>query len=36
MNTEPLIKGAEELERELVGLAQKEKDKGGPSGAIYS
>jgi uncharacterized protein len=36
VNTEPLIKGAEELERELVGLAQREKDRGGPSGAIYS
>lgn len=36
VNIDPLIKGAEELERELVGLAQKEKDKGGPSGAIYS
>ncbi len=36
VNTEPLIKGAEELEKELVGLAQKDKDKGGPSGAIYS
>ncbi len=36
VNIEPLIKGAEELERELVGLAQKEKDRGGPSGAIYS
>jgi len=36
VNTEPLIKGAEELEKKLVGLAQKEKDKGGPSGAVYS
>ena len=36
VNTEPLIKGAEELERELVGLAQRDRDKGGPSGAIYS
>jgi uncharacterized protein len=36
VNTEPLIKGAEELEKELVGLAQREKDKGGPSGAVYS
>ncbi len=36
VNTEPLIKGAEELERELVGLAQKEKEKGGPPGAIYT
>jgi uncharacterized protein len=36
VNTEPLIKGAEELEKELVGLAQKDRDKGGPSGAIYS
>ncbi|HUH99469.1 MAG TPA: PAC2 family protein [Nitrososphaerales archaeon] len=36
VNTEPLIKGAEELERELVGMAQRERDKGGPSGAIYS
>jgi uncharacterized protein len=36
VNIEPLIKGAEELEKELVGLAQKDKEKGGPSGAIYS
>ncbi len=36
VNIEPLIKGAEELEREMVGLAQKEREKGGPSGAIYS
>jgi uncharacterized protein len=36
VSTEPLIKGAEELERELVGLAQRDRDKGGPSGAIYS
>ena len=36
VTVEPLIKGAEDLERELVGLAQKEKEKGGPSGAIYS
>ena len=36
VNTEPLLKGAEELERELVGLAQKERDRSGPQGAIYS
>ncbi|HUI01737.1 MAG TPA: PAC2 family protein [Nitrososphaerales archaeon] len=36
VNTEPLIKGAEELEKEFVGLAQKDREKGGPSGAIYS
>jgi uncharacterized protein len=35
VSTAPLIKGAEELERELMGLAQKEKDRGSPS-AIYS
>src|SRR5208283_3037403 len=33
--TTPLIQGAEELEREMMGLAQKEKDRG-PSSAIYS
>lgn len=35
VSTAPLIKGAEELERELVGLAQKDRDRGPPS-AIYS
>ena len=35
VSTEPLIKGAEELERELMGLAQKEKERGSSS-AIYS
>ena len=35
VSTTPLIQGAEELEREMMGLAQKEKDKG-PSSAIYS
>jgi uncharacterized protein len=35
VSTAPLIKGAEELERELMGLAQKEKDRGSSS-AIYS
>jgi len=33
VSTSPLIQGAEELEREMMGLAQKEK---GPSSAIYS
>jgi uncharacterized protein len=33
--TKPLIQGAEELEREMIGLAQREKEKG-PSSAIYS
>jgi len=31
----PLIKGAEELEKELMGMAQKDKERG-PSSAIYS
>ncbi len=35
VSTAPLIKGAEELERELMGLAQKEKDRGSSS-AVYS
>jgi uncharacterized protein len=35
VSTAPLIKGAEELERELMGLAQKDREKG-PSSAIYS
>ena len=34
VSTAPLIKGAEELERELMGMAQKEGR--GPSSAIYS
>jgi uncharacterized protein len=35
ISTAPLIKGAEELEKELMGMAQKDKERG-PSGAIYS
>ncbi len=35
VSTDSLIKGAEELERELTTMAQKEKEKG-PSSAIYS
>ena len=35
ISTAPLIKGAEELEKELMGMAQKEKEHG-PSSAIYS
>jgi uncharacterized protein len=35
VSTAPLIKGAEELERELMGLSQKDRDRG-PSSAIYS
>jgi len=35
VNTSPLIKGAEELEREMTGMAMREKEKGPPS-AIYS
>ncbi len=35
ISTAPLIKGAEELEREMLGLAQKDKERG-PSSAIYS
>jgi uncharacterized protein len=35
VSTSPLIKGAEELEREMMGMAQKERDRG-PSSAIYS
>ncbi|MDA4122662.1 MAG: PAC2 family protein [Thaumarchaeota archaeon] len=33
--TAPLIQGAEELEKEMMGLAQKDKERGPPS-AIYS
>jgi uncharacterized protein len=36
VSTSPLIKGAEELERELIGLSQKEKERERPSSAIYS
>jgi len=35
LDTAPLIKGAEELEREMTGMALREKEKGPPS-AIYS
>ena len=35
ISTAPLIKGAEELEKELMGMAQKDKERG-PSSAIYS
>lgn len=35
VSTKPLIQGAEELEREMMGIAQREREKG-PSSAIYS
>ncbi len=35
ISTEPLIKSADELEKELMGMAQKDKERG-PSSAIYS